>query len=200
VGVKKKLIPYLPIPIIEKKEDGYWLNYQRPKSIGKIRSFYGNVKVVIKTYCYLRILGKEGLRQVSENAILAANYVRKKLENCYPSPYKGACMHECVLSGQSKKSKGIRTLDIAKRLLDFGIHPPTIYFPLIVEEALMIEPTETESKETLDAFINALLQIFREIEENPSLIKEASHTTPILRVDEVGANRNPKIKWEEKKC
>jgi len=197
VGVKKKLIPYLPVPTIEKNEKGFWLNYQRPKSIGRIRSFYGNVKVVIKAYCYLRILGKEGLRQVSENAILAANYIRKKLENYYPSPYKGVCMHECVLSGQSKKSKGVRTLDIAKRLLDFGIHPPTIYFPLIVEEALMIEPTETESKETLDAFINALLQIAKEIEENPSLIKEAPHTTPILRVDEVGANRNPKIKWEK---
>ena len=196
VGVKKALEPYLPIPTIEKNEDGYWLNYQRPKSIGKVRSFYGNVGVVIKAYCYLRILGKEGLRKVSENAILSANYIRKKLEDYYPSPYKEVCMHECVLSAQNKKEKGVRTLDIAKRLLDFGIHPPTIYFPHIVGEALMIEPTETESKETLDVFINALLQIAKEIEENPSLVKEAPHTTPVVRVDEVQANRNPKIKWE----
>lgn len=199
VGVKEKLVPYLPLPTIEKKEDTYYLNYQRPKSIGKVRSFYGNVKVVIKAYCYLRILGKEGLRKVSENAILSANYIRKKLEDCYPSPYKGVCMHECVLSGESKREKGVRTLDIAKRLLDFGIHPPTIYFPLIVEEALMIEPCETESKETLDTFINALLQIAKEIEENPSLVKKAPHNTPVLRVDELKANRNPRVKWQRDK-
>jgi len=152
---------------------------------------------VIKTYCYLRILGKEGLRQVSEDAILSANYIRKKLESYYPSPCKGACMHECVLSAKNKREKGVRALDIAKRLLDFGIHPPTIYFPLIVEEALMIEPTETESKETLDAFIDALVQISGEIEKNPSLVKEAPHTTPILRLDEVEANRSPQVKMEE---
>lgn len=197
VGVRKKLISYLPLPTIEKKGDVYWLNYQGPKSIGKVRSFYGNVKVVIKTYCYLRILGKDGLRQVSENAILAANYIRKKLENYYPSPYKEKCMHECVLSGQNKREKGIRALDIAKRLLDFGLHPPTIYFPLIVEEALMIEPTETESKETLDTFINALVRISGEIEKNPSLVKEAPHHTPVLRLDEVRANRFPNLRWEK---
>jgi len=197
VGAKGKLTAYLPVPTIEKKGDSYWLNYQRPKSIGKVRSFYGNVRVVIKAYCYLRILGKEGLRQVSEDAILSANYIRKKLESYYPSPYKGVCMHECVLSAKNKREKGVRALDIAKRLLDFGIHPPTIYFPLIVEEALMIEPTETESKETLDAFINALVQISREIEKNPSLVKEAPHTTPILRLDEVEANRSPQVKMEE---
>jgi len=197
VGTKEKLTAYLPVPTIEKKGDDYWLNYQRSKSIGKVRSFYGNVRVVIKTYCYLRILGKEGLRQVSEDAILSANYIRKKLESYYPSPYKGVCMHECVLSAKNKREKGVRALDIAKRLLDFGIHPPTIYFPLIVEEALMIEPTETESKETLDAFIDALVQISREIEKNPSLVKEAPHTTPILRLDEVEANRSPQVKMEE---
>ncbi|RLE14075.1 hypothetical protein DRJ04_03100 [Candidatus Aerophobetes bacterium] len=143
------------------------------------------------------MLGKEGLRQVSEDAILSANYIRKKLEKFFPSTYKGVCMHECVLSGKGKKEKGVRTLDVAKRLLDFDLHPPTIYFPLIVEEALMIEPTETESKETLDMFIGALLQIAKEIEENPSLVKEAPHKTPVARVDEVRANRFPRVRWEE---
>jgi glycine dehydrogenase subunit 2 len=198
VGATNKLAPYLPVPTIEKKENDYWLNYQRPKSIGKVRSFYGNTRVAIKAYCYLRILGKEGLRQVSEDAILSANYVRKKLENYYPSPYKGACMHECVLSAKDKKEKGVRALDIAKRLLDFGIHPPTMYFPLIVEEALMIEPTETESKETLDAFIDALVQISGEIEKNPSLVREAPHRTPILRLDEVKANRSLELRWKNR--
>jgi len=197
VGAKEKLAPYLPSPTIEKKENGYYFNSERPKSIGKVRSFYGNVGVVIKAYCYLRILGKEGLRQVSEDAILSANYIRKKLEKFFPSTYKGVCMHECVLSGKGKKEKGVRTLDVAKRLLDFDLHPPTIYFPLIVEEALMIEPTETESKETLDMFIGALLQIAKEIEENPSLVKEAPHKTPVARVDEVRANRFPRVRWEE---
>jgi len=197
VGAKEKLAPYLPSPTIEKKENGYYFNSERPKSIGKVRSFYGNVGVVIKAYCYLRMLGKEGLRQVSEDAILSANYIRKKLEKFFPSTYKGVCMHECVLSGKGKKEKGVRTLDVAKRLLDFDLHPPTIYFPLIVEEALMIEPTETESKETLDMFIGALLQIAKEIEENPSLVKEAPHKTPVARVDEVRANRFPRVRWEE---
>lgn len=198
VGAKEELAPYLPVPTVEKKGDDYWLNYQRPKSIGKVRSFYGNVRVAIKAYCYLRMLGKEGIRQVSEDAILSANYIRKKLENYYPSPYKGVCMHECVLSAKNKREKGVRALDIAKRLLDFGMHPPTIYFPLIVEEALMIEPTETESKESLDTFINALLQISREIEKKPSLVREAPHTTPILRLDEVAANRYPELRWKKR--
>jgi len=198
VGVKKFLEPYLPVPLIEKKENGYCLDYQRPKSIGKVMSFYGNLRVVLKAYCYLRILGKEGLRKVSEDAIISANYIRKKLQDHYPSPYKGVCMHECVLSAESKKEKtGIRALNIAKRLLDFNIHPPTMYFPLIVKEALMIEPTETESKETLDTFINALLQISKEAESNPSLVRKAPHKAPIRRVNEVEANRFPKVKWEK---
>ena len=199
VGVKEKLIPYLPVPTIEKNESGYYLDYQRPKSIGKVRSFYGNIEVVVKAFCYLKILGKDGLKEISKNAILAANYIRKKLENHYPSPYKEICMHECVLSAKNKREeKGVRALDIAKRLIDFNIHPPTIYFPLIVEEALMIEPTETESKETLDAFIDALLQIAKEIEENPSSLKEAPHFTPVSRIDEIKANRFPRVKWEKK--
>ena len=196
VGVKKALEPYLPIPLVEKDKNGYYFNYERPRSIGKVRSFYGNIEVIIKAFCYLKILGKEGLREVSEGAILAANYIRKRLEDYYPSPYRGVCMHECVLSGKDKKEKGVRTLDIAKRLIDFGIHPPTIYFPLIVEEALMIEPCETESKETLDLFINALLQIAKEIEEDPSLVKEAPHYAPVSRLDELRANRFPRVKWE----
>lgn len=198
VGVTSKFSPYLPVPTVEKKNESYYLNYEIAKSIGKVRSFYGNIKVILKAYCYLKILGREGLARVSSDAILSANYVRVKLQNYYPSPYRGVCMHECVLSAQSSKEKaGVRALDIAKRLLDFNIHPPTIYFPLIVKEALMVEPTETESKETLDTFINALLQIYKEIEENPSLVKEAPHTTVVGRVDEVEANRFPRVRWEK---
>jgi len=197
VGVKEKLAPYLPLPTVEKGEDGYYLDYNRPKSIGKVRSFYGNIEVIIKAYCYLRSLGKEGLKRVSQNAVLNANYLMKKLKKYFYLPYDRPCMHEFVLSGESKKINDVRTLDIAKRLLDFGFHPPTIYFPLIVKGALMIEPTETESNETLDAFVSAMAQIKKEIEENPSLVKEAPHSLSVGRLDEVMAAKQLKLRWEE---
>jgi len=199
VGVKEKLIPYLPVPMIEKNKEGYYLDYDRTKSIGKVRSFYGNIEVIIKAYCYLRSLGKEGLKKTSYNAVLNANYLMKKLKKYFLLPYDQYCMHEFVLSAVDGKIKDIRTLDIAKRLLDFGFHPPTIYFPLIVKEALMIEPTETESKETLDAFISTMIQIKKEIENNPSLLKEAPHNLSIGRLNEVKASRKPKLRWEKKK-
>jgi len=197
IGAGEKLAPYLPIPLVEKGKEGYHLDYNRPKSIGKVRSFYGNIEVIIKAYCYLRSLGEEGLKEVSYNAILNANYLMKKLKKYFSLPYKGPCMHEFVLSGEDKEAKGIRTLDIAKRLLDYGFHPPTIYFPLIVKEALMIEPTETESKETLDAFILAMGQIKKEIKENPCLVKEAPCNLPISRLNEVKAARELKLRWEK---
>jgi len=197
IGAREKLAPYLPIPLIGKGKESYYFNYDRPKSIGKVRSFYGNIEVIIKAYCYLRSLGEEGLKEVSYNAILNANYLMKKLKKYFSLPYKGPCMHEFVLSGEDKEAKGIRTLDIAKRLLDYGFHPPTIYFPLIVKEALMIEPTETESRETLDAFILAMGQIKKEIKENPSLVKEAPCNLPISRLNEVKAARELKLRWKK---
>lgn len=199
VGVKEKLIPYLPLPMIEKNKKGYYLDYDRAKSIGKVRSFYGNIGIIIKAYCYLRTLGKEELKKISHNAVLNANYLMKKLKDYFLLPYDRPCMHEFVLSGINGKMKDIRTLDIAKRLLDFGFHPPTIYFPLIVKEALMIEPTETESRENLDAFASAMIQIRKEIEENPSLVKEAPHNLSIGRLDEVKAAKKLKLRWKEKK-
>jgi len=197
VGVREPLAPYLPLPTVEKDKDGYYLDYNRPKSIGKVISFYGNIEVIIKAYCYLRSLGKEGLKKVSQNAVLNANYLMKKLKKYFCLPYDRLCMHEFVLSGEKKKINDVRTLDIAKRLLDFGFHPPTIYFPLIVKGALMIEPTETESKETLDAFVSAMIQIKKEVKENPSLVKGAPHNLPVGRLDEVKAAKELKLRWEE---
>jgi glycine dehydrogenase subunit 2 len=165
-------------------------------SIGRVKAFYGNFGVLIKAYTYIRMLGAEGLRQVSEDAVLAANYLLAKLRKVYPLPYDRTCMHEFVLSGPLPQAPDVHTLDIAKRLMDYSFHPPTIYFPLIVPEALMIEPTETESKETLDAFVEAMLNIAEEAEENPDLLHQAPHTTPVTRLDEVRAARQPKLRWK----
>jgi len=198
VGVKRTLAAYLPVPTVEKNSKGYYLDYNRARSIGKVRSFYGNIGVIIRAYCYLRSLGKEGLKKISYNAVLNANYLMSKLKRYFYLPYDQPCMHEFVLSAEDQKMKDVRTLDIAKRLLDFGFHPPTIYFPLIVKEALMIEPTETESKETLDTFASSMIQIRKEIEENPSAVKEAPHNLSIGRLDEVKASRELKLRWEEK--
>ena len=195
VGVKGRLATYLPVPTVEKNKKGYYLDYDRAKSIGKVRSFYGNIEVITKAYCYLRSLGKEGLKKISHNAVLNANYLMKRLKKFFYLPYDQPCMHEFVLSAEDKKTKDARALDIAKRLLDFGFHPPTIYFPLIVKEALMIEPTETESKETLDAFISSMIQIRKEIEGNPSLVKEAPQNLSIGRLDEVKAAKELKLRW-----
>jgi glycine dehydrogenase subunit 2 len=194
VGVKKELVPFLPRPVIEHNESGYFLDYKRPLSIGKVRSFYGNFGVVVKAYAYICSLGADGLREVAQVAVLNANYIMHKLKGYYNLPFERACMHEVVFSGQRQKDLGASTLDIAKRLLDYGYHPPTIYFPLIVKESFMIEPTETESKETLDEFINAMIQISKEIEEDPEKVKGAPYTTKVLRLDEAKAAREPKLK------
>ncbi len=197
VGVKKELADFLPVPVIEFKDGMYTLNYDRPLSIGKVRSFYGNFNVLVKAYSYILTMGAEGLKRASEMAVLNANYLKEKLKNHYKVAVDKVCMHEFVLAGLLEKVNDIRTLDVAKRLIDYGFHPPTIYFPLIVEEAIMIEPTETENKETLDAFIEAMIKIAEEAKENPQLLKEAPHNTPVRRVDEVLAARNPVLKWSK---
>lgn len=196
VGVKKQLIPFLPRPVVEYDNSRYYFDYDRPLSIGRVKSFYGNFSVVVKAYAYIRSLGADGLRKVSEAAVLNANYIKEKLKAYYHLPYDRTCMHEVVFSGQWQKEFGVSTLDIAKRLLDFGYHPPTIYFPLIVKEAFMIEPTETESKETLDEFINAMIEIANEAKNEPEKLLNAPLDTPVLRLDEARAARKPVLKYE----
>jgi glycine dehydrogenase subunit 2 len=169
----------------------YRLDHDRPLSIGRVRSFYGNFGVILRAYAYIRTMGPDGLRKVSENAVLNANYLMHRLKDHFDLPYDRTCMHEFVLSYGKHKETGIRTLDIAKRLLDFGFHPPTVYFPLIVNEALMIEPTETESLETMDLFADTLISIAEEAEKDPEKVKSAPHRTYVSRLDEVKAARNP---------
>ncbi|WYP25239.1 aminomethyl-transferring glycine dehydrogenase subunit GcvPB [Alkalihalobacillus sp. FSL W8-0930] len=195
VGVKKDLIEFLPKPLLVKTEDGYDFDYDRPNSIGRVKPYYGNYGINVRAYTYIRTMGPEGLRQVSEFAVLNANYMMRRLAPHYDLPYTQHCKHEFVLSGKRQKKLGVRTLDIAKRLLDFGYHPPTIYFPLNVEECMMIEPTETESKETLDEFIEAMIQIAKETEENPEIVQEAPHHTVIGRLDETLAARKPVLRY-----
>ncbi len=197
VGVKKHLTEFLPVPVVVKKEDEYSFDYDRPLSIGKVKSFYGNFGVCVRAYAYIRSLGSDGLRAVSENAVLNANYIANKLKDKYYLPVDRECMHECVFSGDWQKKNGVSTLDVAKRLLDFGYHPPTIYFPLIVSEAMMIEPTECETKETLDEFISVMRQISDEAEDNPELVHSAPHTTIISRLDEAAAARKPILRYKQ---
>lgn len=198
VGVSEALVPYLPVPVIVREEgpDGvrYRLDSDRPESIGRMMNFYGNFAVLVRAYTYIRMLGADGLRRVSENAIINANYLLSKLVDRYDLPYPKPVMHEFCLSGdRQKKEHGVRTLDIAKRLLDYGFHAPTIYFPLIVSEALMIEPTETESRETLDRFAEALLAIADEAEKSPDMVQAAPANTPVCRLDEALASRQLNI-------
>jgi glycine dehydrogenase subunit 2 len=197
VAVAKVLEPYLPVPVIREKDGTYDLDHDRPDSIGKVHSFFGNFLVMVRAYTYLRIIGEEGLRDISKSAILNANYIIQSLKDDYYLPYPFYCMHEGVLSGKNLKDKGVKTLDVAKRLLDYGFHAPTIYFPLIVSEAIMIEPTESESKETLDRFIDAMKRIRKEAQENPAALKEAPRKTPVRRLDEVRAVKELKIRWQK---
>ncbi|SDY01097.1 aminomethyl-transferring glycine dehydrogenase subunit GcvPB [Thermoactinomyces sp. DSM 45892] len=198
VGVKKDLIPYLPKPMVRQREDGsYFLDHDMPQSIGRIKGYYGNFGILVRAYTYIRTMGPDGLKQVSEYAVLNANYMMHRLAPYFDVPFTQHCKHEFVLSGNRQKKQGVRTLDMAKRLLDFGYHPPTIYFPLIVDECLMIEPTETESKETLDKFIDAMIQIAREAEETPEVVQEAPHHTIVRRLDEVTAARKPVLRYSK---
>lgn len=196
IGVKRRLHPFLPVPWIEKTGNKYKFNYDKPYSIGKVKSLYGNFLVLVRAYAYIRTMGREGLKQVSENAVLNANYVLSRLKDTYDVPFGDRCMHEFVISGEKQHKMGANTLSIAKRLLDYGYHPPTIYFPMNVKEAMMIEPTETESKETLDDFVDVLLKINTEIEENPEMVNSAPHNTVVGRLDEVKAARTPVLKYE----
>jgi len=196
VAAQEFLADYLPVPVVGRKDDGsYAFRYDLSRSIGRVRAFYGNFGVLVRAYVYIRALGAEGLRKVGENAILNANYLRTRLQQAYEVPYPRPCMHEFVITGRRQKALGVRTLDLAKRLIDFGFHPPTVYFPLIVEEAMMIEPTETETKERLDAFAEAMLSIAKEAETEPELVKAAPTTTVVGRLDEVAAARQPRLHW-----
>ncbi|MCQ6266187.1 aminomethyl-transferring glycine dehydrogenase subunit GcvPB [Fictibacillus sp. WQ 8-8] len=195
VGVKKDLIPFLPKPVLVKKEEGFTFEYDRPQSIGRVKPYYGNFGINVRAYTYIRTMGPKGLKNVSEYAVLNANYLMRRLEPHFDLPFTQHCKHEFVLSGRRQKKLGVRTLDMAKRLLDFGYHPPTIYFPLSVEEAIMIEPTETESKETLDEFIDAMIQIAKEAEKSPEVVQEAPHSTVVKRLDEAMAARKPVLRY-----
>ncbi len=195
VTVKKYLEPYLPSPTIGCRDGRYYLDYDRPDSIGRVHGFYGNVGIVLRALAYILSQGADGLRFVSENAVLNANYLLSKIGGAYDVPYGGRCMHEFVASASRQKEHGVKALDIAKRLIDFGFHPPTIYFPLIVPEALMIEPTETESIETLDAFADAMLKIAAEAESDPDVVRSAPHDAPVTRLDEAAAARSPQLRY-----
>lgn len=197
VAVKKEFAEFLPVPVIEKHEDKFTLNYDRPMSIGKVKNFYGNFEVMVKSYAYILSMGGSGLKKASQYAVLNANYIKEKLKGAYKLPFDRVCKHEFVLAGLNMDNHEISTLDVAKRILDYGYHPPTIYFPLIVDNAIMIEPTETESIETLDAFIDAMLKIAREAEDDPDSLKTAPHTTTVRRLDEVRAARTPIVKWSK---
>lgn len=197
VGVSEKLVEYLPVSRVIRRADGtFALDYNYPKSIGYIAPFYGNFGVILKAYAYMLQLGREGLIRAAEIAVLNANYCQVKLKKYYDLPFNKRCMHECVFSAGRQAKSGVHALDIAKYLIDQGYHPPTIYFPLIVKEALMIEPTETESKETLDAFIEVMIEIARLAQDNPSSVTNAPQKMPIKRLDEVKAVRQPDLSWK----
>ena len=196
LAVTEELEPFIPKPKISKKGDRYFRDFDRPYSVGQIHSHYGNFANMVRAYTYIRHLGPEGLRRVSENAVLNANYLMHLLKDIYELPHERTCMHEFVLSAVRQKKRGIRAIDIAKRLLDFGMHAPTIYFPLIVSEAIMIEPTETESVDTLDRFAEIMCQIDGEIEKQRDMLLSAPHTTPVRRLDEVRATRELDINYQ----
>ncbi|MGV3244023.1 aminomethyl-transferring glycine dehydrogenase subunit GcvPB [Staphylococcus sp. 11261D007BR] len=199
IGVKKELRDYLPKPLVVKEGDRFKYDNDIKHSIGRVKPFYGNFGIYLRAYTYIRTMGYKGLKEVSEAAVLNANYIKARLKEKFEIPFDQFCKHEFVLSGSKQKKLGVRTLDMAKRLLDFDVHPPTVYFPLIVDEGMMIEPTETESKETLDHFVDSLLQIAKEAEEDPDKVLEAPHTTIIDRLDETTAARKPILKFEELK-
>jgi len=201
IAVSDRIEPYLPRPQVVKAPDGaFTVHYDRPKSIGRLRGFQGNYGVFVRSYAYILSLGGDGLREASETAVLNANYLLARLKEAgvaefLPVAYDRLCMHEFVLSGAAmKRELGIKTLDLAKRLLDFGFHPPTVYFPLLVDEALLIEPTETETKETLDAFADAIAEILREAAQDPEIARNAPYTTPVRRLDEAGAAKRPVVR------
>ncbi|EKU49865.1 aminomethyl-transferring glycine dehydrogenase subunit GcvPB [Staphylococcus massiliensis] len=196
IGVKKELKSFMPKPLVVKEGDSFKYDNDIENSIGRVKPFYGNFGIYLRAYTYIRSMGATGLKEVSESAVLNANYIKARLKEEFEIPFDQYCKHEFVLSGVKQKELGVRTLDMAKRLLDFGVHPPTIYFPLNVQEGMMIEPTETESKDTLDYFCDALIQISNEAKEDPDKVLEAPHNTIIDRLDETQAARKPVLKFE----
>lgn len=194
IGVVEKLKDFLPVPVISYEGDKYIRNYNLPNSIGKVKCFYGNFGVLVRAYAYILMMGKN-LKKVSEDAVLNANYLKEKLKGVYELPYDDVCMHEFVLSGDKQKAQGVSTLGIAKRLMDENIHPPTVYFPLIAHEAIMIEPTETENRQRLDEFVDAMLKIAKEIQENPEEVLKSPKKASVKKIDETLAARQPDLKW-----
>ncbi len=195
IGVVEKLKDFLPVPVIDCKDGKYFRNYDFKKSIGKVKGFYGNFGVLVRAYAYILMMGKN-LKKVSEDAVLSANYLKEKLKGTYDLPYDYPCMHEFVLSGEKQKEQGASTLWIAKRLMDENTHPPTVYFPLIVHEAIMLEPTETENKQRLDEFVAVMLKIANEIEENPAEVLKSPQKTPVKKIDETLAARQPDLRYK----
>jgi glycine dehydrogenase subunit 2 len=197
VAVRRVLEPYLPAPVVAQEPDGsFRLDYDRPRSIGRVRAFYGNFGMAVRALAYIQANGFEGLRQTTQDAVLNANYVMSRLKDLFDLPHDRACMHECVFSDRRQAERGVRTGDLAKRLIDYGFHPYTTAFPLIVPGALMIEPTESASKEELDSFIDALRSIAQEVEEDPEFVLKAPYTTRVTRLDEAGAARRPILRWQ----
>ena len=199
VAVKGHLEQFLPRPVVTKRDGRYALLRDRPHSIGRVHSFFGNFLMAVRAWAYVRAYGREHLAEIARHAVLNANYIQARVKHEYPPAFDRVCMHECVLSAKPLKKHGARAFDVSKRLMDFGFHPPTNYFPLIVPEALMIEPTETETKETLDAFCDALLQIAREAREDPELLREAPHDQPVGRLDETYAVKHLDVRWRQER-
>jgi glycine dehydrogenase subunit 2 len=197
VAVKKELSPYLPVPVVEKEGDSYRLKEDRPQSIGKVKAFYGNFGVLVRAYAYILSMGAEGLQRASEMAVLNANYLKARLKDHYFLPYDRLCMHECVFSDRLQEKQRVTTLDIAKRMIDYGYYPPTIYFPLVVKGALMMEPTETESKSSIDRLAETMIEIAEEAQMNPDLLHQAPQKVKVRRLDEALAARNPKLIWKK---
>ena len=195
VACRDLLEPFLPKPVIKKEANGFKWDFDRPQSIGKVKGFYGNFGILVRAYAYILAHGGNGLHQVSKDAILNANYLKVKLSRNFVVAHSQPCMHEFVLSGVKQKERGVATLNLAKRLLDYGVHAPTVYFPLVVPEAMMIEPTETENKETLDRFAEIMVTIDKEIDENKELVMSAPLKTPVGRLDEATAARKPNLRW-----
>jgi glycine dehydrogenase subunit 2 len=194
VGVVEKLRPFMPVPIVAKEGDRYLLDYDLKQSVGRVKGFAGHFSILVRAYCYILAMGGEGLQRATEMAVLNANYIRARLEGAYDLPFKQRSLHEVVFS-EAALENDCHTLDVAKRLIDYGYHPPTIYFPLVVKGALMIEPTETESKQMLDEFCEALLTIAEEAKRNPELLKQAPVRAKVKRLDEATAARKPKLRW-----
>lgn len=196
VGIKNILEPFLPVPVIERTASKYRMNYDRPQSIGKLKAFFGNFGVLVRAYAYIRTLGADGLRKACEGAVLNANYIKAELKNTYHLPYSGPSLHECVFNDKEQQKHEIKTLDIAKMLIDYGFHPPTVYFPLIAKSALMVEPTESESKETLDQFIAAMKDIAERAKTEPQIFHDAPFLPKVSRPDEARAARQPVLRWK----